>query len=73
MPNVASPSPVRTASGLTWTKVELKIRRLARAGAEDLPIDVVRTLYHLELQAAQHAAVTPRSLLERAKRLVRDV
>jgi hypothetical protein len=50
---------------------ERKIRTLARAAAEDLSTDVVRSLYFLELQAAQHAAVAPRSLLERAKYLVR--
>lgn len=66
-------SPVREQSrrrGLSWTKAESKIRRLHRAGLDELDEEQSRRLYSLELSASRHAGESPRRLLEKAKAVV---
>lgn len=66
-------SPVRAESrrsGLRWTTVEQKIRKLHVAALDELTEAGSRRLYDLELCASRHSAESPRLLLERAKRVL---
>jgi hypothetical protein len=65
-------SPVRAKSrrsGLRWTTVEQKIRKLHAAAIDDdeLTEEQSRRLLDLELTAARHGGASPRALLEEAK------
>jgi hypothetical protein len=66
-------SPVRAESrrrGLSWTEAESKIRKLHVAALDELTEQQSRRLYDLELTASRHAGTSPRSLLEKAKRVL---
>ena len=66
-------SPVRAESrrsDLRWTTVEQKIRKLHAAAIDELTEEQSRRLFDLELTAARHGGASPRSLLEKAKRIL---
>jgi hypothetical protein len=58
-------SPVRS-----WTDAESKIRQLHRDAAGAVSESVSRRLYALELAAARHAATSPLSAVQGAKRIL---